>query len=364
MIRETRQLIFGQDSFPLKDQKAREDIALDFSEDTAYDVGDLVLYDGYLYKFTSAHSAGAWVGTDAVQITICGELKGVVSSFNTALAGKSDTSHTHAYVPTAGGTMTGELKFSKDNKTAIGYQGTQAYYTMIRFVDNASDNYGNGISVGGGGLTIIGGGESAENAQGAFSTGGDERLILCNDGGIDFWTNCQSGHASATKRTIDTSGNFNGNAANVTGTVAIGNGGTGATTAANACANLGAVKKSGDTMSGTLNIMGGMAMRATNANRAATGTGGIYQFKATSSMTSNKPSMGDGHILGFEWDNTGGWDSQLYLSNATGQMMTRTMSNGTWQAWQAVCYQGGISTTDLTAGSSNLANNLLYFVYV
>ncbi len=364
MIGETRQLIFGQDSFPLKDQKAREDIALDFSEDTAYAVGDLVLYDGYLYKFTAAHSVGEWIGTDAVQITICGELKGVVSSFNTALAGKSDTSHTHAYVPTAGGTMTGQVTFAVNAKNAIAYQGTQAKYNMITFYDNTGDNTGNGIAVGGGGLTVIGGGESATNAAASINAGGMEQLILCNDGGIDIWTNCQNGVASATKRTIDTNGNFNGNAANVTGTVAIGNGGTGATTAANACANLGAVKKSGDTMSGTLNIMGGMAMRATNSNRAATGTGGIYQFKATSSMTSNKPSLGDGHILGFEWDNTGGWDAQLYLNNSTGQMMTRGMSNGTWQAWQAVCYQGGISTTDLTAGSSNLATNLVYFVYV
>ena len=38
---------------------------------------------------------------------------------------------------------------------------------------------------------------------------------------------------------LDTSGNFSGNASNVTGTVAVGHGGTGATTAANARSNLG-----------------------------------------------------------------------------------------------------------------------------
>lgn len=267
-------------------------------------------------------------------------------------------------VAKSGDTMTGALKFSKENVSAIGYQGTQAYYPMIKFKDNTSDVYGNGIFIGGGGLTIIGGGESADAAAGAFTTGGDERLILCNDGGIDIWTNCQNGEASATKRTIDNNGNFSGNAANVTGTVAIAHGGTGATTAANACTNLGAVKKSGDTVNGMLNIMGGMAMRATNPNRAATGTGGIYQFKATASMTANKPPLGDGHILGFEWDNTGGWDAQLYIrNNGFGQLMTRSMNGGTWGAWTPVCYYAGISTSDLTAGTSALTDNQLYFVY-
>ena len=134
--------------------------------------------------------------------------------------------------------MNGRLKFPTSNINAIDYQGTNNSYTMIRFIDNTIDGSGNGISIGGGGLTIIGGGESASNAQGAFSSGGSENLVLCNDGAIDIWTNCQNGHASATKRTIDTNGNFNGNAANVTGTVAIDHGGTGATTAANARKNL------------------------------------------------------------------------------------------------------------------------------
>lgn len=135
--------------------------------------------------------------------------------------------------------MNGQLKFPTSNVNAIAYQGTKNSYTMIRFIDNTADVNGNGISIGGGGLTIIGGGESATNVQGAFSSGGSENLVLCNDGAIDIWTNCKNGHASATKRTIDTNGNFNGNAANVTGTVAIDHGGTGATTAANARTNLG-----------------------------------------------------------------------------------------------------------------------------
>jgi len=53
--------------------------------------------------------------------------------------------------------------------------------------------------------------------------------------------------------------NTTGTASNVTGTVAIANGGTGATTAASALSNLGAVAKAGDTMTGALGFVAGSA---------------------------------------------------------------------------------------------------------
>jgi hypothetical protein len=53
--------------------------------------------------------------------------------------------------------------------------------------------------------------------------------------------------------------NTTGTASNVTGTVAIANGGTGATSAATALSNLGAVAKAGDTMTGALGIIAGSA---------------------------------------------------------------------------------------------------------
>lgn len=61
--------------------------------------------------------------------------------------------------------------------------------------------------------------------------------------------------------------------------------------------------------------------------------GEMFQFKATSSMTTGKPA-GDGHILNFEWDNTGGWDTQLALSNTGAWAQLRGMSYGTWQNWR------------------------------
>lgn len=175
--------------------------------------------------------------------TIITTLQNVVNDFNSLETFVLDKLQLKLNL--SGGTMTGPITFSIDNKNAIQYQGTKSIHNMIRFIDNIENNTGNGISIGGGGLTIIGGGESALNVQNAFSYGGEEKLILCNDSVIDIWTNCQYGDSQAAKRTIDNNGNFSGNAANVTGTVAIEHGGTNATTVDGARANLGIVAKFG-----------------------------------------------------------------------------------------------------------------------
>lgn len=53
--------------------------------------------------------------------------------------------------------------------------------------------------------------------------------------------------------------------------------------------------------------------RLTDANITVTGNGGITTFKASSSMTANKPPK-EGHILHFYWDNKNNWDSQMCIS--------------------------------------------------
>lgn len=65
----------------------------------------------------------------------------------------------------------------------IKFIGSKATCSMIRFIDNTSDNYGNGISIGGGGSTVIGAGESAMSY---VTNGGDERLFLLSDGAINI----------------------------------------------------------------------------------------------------------------------------------------------------------------------------------
>ena len=45
-------------------------IADDFSTSQSYAIGDYTYYNGSLYRFTAAHSAGAWVGTDAQAVQL------------------------------------------------------------------------------------------------------------------------------------------------------------------------------------------------------------------------------------------------------------------------------------------------------
>ena len=128
------------------------------------------------------------------------------SAITSALSGKANN-HSHPYLPTAGGNMTGN----------IGYTGSKATYSMIRFINNTVDSYGNGISIGGGGLTVIGGGESATVIEGQHTTGGDKNMVIANDDAIDFYTNCQEGFSKAKHIIMNTDGSvtasaFNGNA--------------------------------------------------------------------------------------------------------------------------------------------------------
>lgn len=100
----------------------------------------------------------------------------------------------------AGGAMTGNISF----------EGSKSTYEMIRFLDNNADAYGNGISIGGGGTTIIGGGESAMNLDPAQGSGGYEKMIIANDGAIDFYVNCQNGVEKATHVVLSTAGLLSG----------------------------------------------------------------------------------------------------------------------------------------------------------
>ena len=62
--------------------------AADFSSSKAYAIGDYVIYNNgthkYLYRFTAAHSAGAWVGTDAVQVALADDVSDLKSALNTS----------------------------------------------------------------------------------------------------------------------------------------------------------------------------------------------------------------------------------------------------------------------------------------
>lgn len=78
------------------------------------------------------------------------------------------------------------------------------------------------------------------------------------------------------------------------------------------------------------------ASRSTSANIGINGKGGLRTFKATSTMTDNKPPVGDSHIIQLDWDNTGGYDAQIAVQNSAGHMALRGMSGGTWNGWNTV----------------------------
>ena len=56
-------------------------IANEFSTSAAYAAGDYVYYQGNLYRFTAAHAAGAWAGTDATQVKLGGDVSDLKSAF-------------------------------------------------------------------------------------------------------------------------------------------------------------------------------------------------------------------------------------------------------------------------------------------
>lgn len=58
--------------------KLLQNEAQTFDASTDYAVGDYVLYNGRLYRFTAVHTAGAWTGEDAERVTIAHELKKAV----------------------------------------------------------------------------------------------------------------------------------------------------------------------------------------------------------------------------------------------------------------------------------------------
>ena len=108
------------------------------------------------------------------------------------------TAHSHPYLPLSGGYMTGN----------IGYTGSLASYSMIKFINNTDNSWGNGIAIGGGGQAIIGGGESSDVMMSQTSNNGDEIMWIGNDGDINFFSNLQSGWDYRKEMKFDTGGDL------------------------------------------------------------------------------------------------------------------------------------------------------------
>ena len=186
---------------------------------------------GYLYfknNWTTARQSsysqnaitvkfGSGETTIGGQLTVNNLIKSTYNN-NTVTIGSQNTGFCHFYnsanipfifnntVSTTSGNLGSDsypwnnLYIGKSNGAGIYYAGTKATYRMIRFIDNASDTYGNGISIGGGGLTMIGSGESCDTLISSLSlgsAGGTETMYIGSDGDINFYPNNNSYDASA-----------------------------------------------------------------------------------------------------------------------------------------------------------------------
>ena len=57
-------------------------MAAEFSASASYAAGDYCTYQGALYRFSAAHAAGAWTGTDAAVVSLAGDVSDLRSAFD------------------------------------------------------------------------------------------------------------------------------------------------------------------------------------------------------------------------------------------------------------------------------------------
>ena len=115
----------------------------------------------------------------------------------------------------SGGVMTGN----------IAYQGSNSTSNMIRFLNNTANSYGNGISIGYGGVTIIAAGEAATLLETEYAADA-ERVVIGSDTEIDFYVACQNGMANAKKVTLSNAGLLSGHQKAITSGTAAPSGGS------------------------------------------------------------------------------------------------------------------------------------------
>lgn len=127
---------------------------------------------------------------------------------------KSLVAVTDLVLALAGGDMTGNIGF--DSGSRIG--------DMIRFI--SGDANGSGISIGDGGIVVIGSGESAKLLEPAANGGATERMVIAGDTTIEFWVNCQNGADAAKQVTLSTAGLLSGHQKAITSGTAAPSGGS------------------------------------------------------------------------------------------------------------------------------------------
>lgn len=104
-----------------------------------------------------------------------------IESLPTTISDMKEILGTEKCLPLIGGSMTGN----------ISYKGSNSTDTMIEFMDNTSNNQGNGLAIGGNGLTIISSGESRTKIKTRYGVT-QEKMVVGSDAQIIFFSNYQN----------------------------------------------------------------------------------------------------------------------------------------------------------------------------
>ena len=111
-------------------------VADEFNANNTYSVGDYVIYNGKLYKFTTAHETGAFDGNDAVEVNIADEMVSDVK-----VNGTSVVSNGAAKIPVA--STNGQLGVVSLN----GNNGINAQNGVLRIVTASAATIKNGTNI-------------------------------------------------------------------------------------------------------------------------------------------------------------------------------------------------------------------------
>ena len=203
--------------------------------------------------------------------------------------------------------------------------GTKANYPIIKMKDNTSDVNGNGIVIGGGGATVIGGGESADTYySGAGLSAGSETMVVANDGAITFASNLQDGYASRKEMTMGTDGkltNSQGFVGNISGS-------SGSCTGNSASASRTLSRGNVTCETGTtVPAVSGVSMSQVYSNGYPTTYGNVITLAGA----------GHGQLL-LGWSGTSGARADAYIRSK------RDVSSSNWSDWYKLIDSGNIGS--------------------
>ena len=108
----------------------------------------------------------------------------------------------------------------------------------------------------------------------------------------------------------------------------------------------------------TANALNNTGGRITSADTLY-GDGKLRYQIASSSMTTNKPPVGDSQILHLAWDNNGKWDSQVAVSHTNPSHMAIRGQGGsdTWGSWNTVLDSSNYSDYTVTKTGGGASGN-------